>query len=302
MAKKVASNLITIVSHDAGGAEILSNYVLKNKENYQFVLDGPAISIFKKLLGNIQLISLEESLVHSDTYLTGTSWQSDLEKKAISIAKQKCIRVVSFLDHWVNYKERFLFDGKLNLPDEIWVGDKDALSIANRHFPGAVIFLKENPYFESVKKYFKTQIAKRIDIDVPNPNVLFLCENISDHAKKAYNDERYWGYTEEDAIRFFFTNLKKLKIEPRKVVFRPHPSDKVDKYHWILDSYKNFTIHISNTDTLFEQIALADLVVGCESMALIIALLAGKKVVSCIPPGGKKLELPQVEILELRNL
>lgn len=292
--------MITIVSHDAGGAEILSNYVLQNKTNYQFVLGGPAISIFKKLLGDIPLTSLEESLNQTDTYITGTSWQSDLEKNAISFAKEKHIRVVSFLDHWVNYKERFLFNGNLILPDEIWVGDNNALSIAKAVFPAEMVHLKENAYFTSVKKYFRTQTTTRIINSVPS--ILFLCENISDHAKKAYNDERYWGYTEEDAIRYFFNNLEKLDIRSAQFVFRPHPSDKEGKYQWILNSYRDFPISISNQDSLFEQIALADLVVGCESMALIIALLAGKKVVSCIPPGGKKLELPQAEILELRSL
>lgn len=292
--------MITIVSHDAGGAEILSNYVLQNKTNYQFVLGGPAISIFKKLLGDIPLTSLEESLNQTDTYITGTSWQSDLEKNAISFAKEKNIRVVSFLDHWVNYKERFLYNGNLILPDEIWVGDNNALSIAKAVFPAEMVHLKENAYFTSVKKYFGTQATTRIINSVPN--ILFLCENISDHAKKAYNDERYWGYTEEDAIRYFFNNLEKLDIRSAQFLFRPHPSDKEGKYQWILNLYRDFPISISNKDSLFEQIALADLVVGCESMALIIALLAGKKVVSCIPPGGKKLELPQAEILELRSL
>ena len=32
----------------------------------------------------------------------------------------------AFLDHWTNYRERFLLDGSPVLPDELWVGDEHA--------------------------------------------------------------------------------------------------------------------------------------------------------------------------------
>ena len=35
-------NYIAVVSNDAGGAEILSSYIKKKKNNYIFVLTGPA--------------------------------------------------------------------------------------------------------------------------------------------------------------------------------------------------------------------------------------------------------------------
>ena len=40
--------MIGISSHDAGGAELLSEYVAKNKNQYVFFVSGPAIDIFKK--------------------------------------------------------------------------------------------------------------------------------------------------------------------------------------------------------------------------------------------------------------
>ena len=39
--------MIGISSHDAGGAELLSEYVVRNKNNYLFVT-GPAVTILKK--------------------------------------------------------------------------------------------------------------------------------------------------------------------------------------------------------------------------------------------------------------
>ena len=43
----------------------------------------------------------------------------------------------------------------------------------------------------------------------------------------------------------------------------------------------------------------ADWVVGCDSMALAIAVKAGKKVFSCIPAQGKALTIPFPQIIKL---
>ncbi len=55
--------------------------------------------------------------------LCGTSWQSDLEWRATELARRSGKRCVAYLDHWVNYRERFEREGELRLPDAIWVAD-----------------------------------------------------------------------------------------------------------------------------------------------------------------------------------
>ena len=40
-------------------------------------------------------------------------------------------------------------------------------------------------------------------------------------------------------------------------------------------------------------------VVGCETMAMVIALIAGRRVFTSIPPGGRPCRLPQREIRPL---
>ena len=64
----------------------------------------------------------------------GTSWQNNIEKLAIQISIDKNIKSVSYIDHWVNYKERFILDKKLLLPNELWVGDKESQAIASEVF------------------------------------------------------------------------------------------------------------------------------------------------------------------------
>ena len=43
---------VAIVSHDAGGAELISSYVKRKIDNiYLYVLSGPAVKIFERKLG-----------------------------------------------------------------------------------------------------------------------------------------------------------------------------------------------------------------------------------------------------------
>jgi predicted RNA methylase len=58
----------------------------------------------------------------------------------------------------------------------------------------------------------------------------------------------------------------------------------------------------ASNKTLLGQIQVADVVVGCASMAMVVALLAKKRVVCSIPPGGKACQLPQAEIEHLQVL
>ena len=79
--------MIAVVSHDAGGAEILSSWLRQNKQPYCLVLGGPAIAIFQRKLGNCKIDPLAQAIELCDWVLCGTSWQSNLEKEAIAEAK-----------------------------------------------------------------------------------------------------------------------------------------------------------------------------------------------------------------------
>ena len=290
--------MIAIVSHDAGGAEILSSWVLKIDEPYMLVLDGPAKDIFYRKLGNYKNYNLTDSLSQCDWVLTGTSWQSNLEKEAIIKSRLLNKKVISFIDHWVNYHERFIHEGKENYPDEIWVGDLEAEKIAKKIFLNTKIVLCENPYFEDIKaKLNKDKYIKNSS----NLSVLYVCEPIREHALKAHGDEYYWGYVEEEAIKFFLDNIALISDKISEIIIRLHPSEKSNKYDWILDLNLN-NLKISKNKTLIEDICGVDIIVGCESMALVVGLLAQKRVCSVIPPGGKICGLPHARIEHLKDI
>lgn len=289
-----------IVSHDAGGAEVVSSWVRRHSEyQFEFCLGGPAVEIFQKKivkLENQPYAYLAQFIQKSDWVLTGTSWASDLEKKAIRTAKQLGVSTVSFLDHWTNYPQRFEYNRQTCLPDEIWVGDEDALNIAQNYFSKEKLRLVPNPYFQDIKDELK--IRKTPPRKTRKTRILYVCEPIEEHSIRKYGYPLHWGYTEYDAMRFFLTRLPEI-IPLKEVKFvrvQKHPSELQDKYDNILKEYQTIPFLKSEGHTLIENCVWADWVVGCESMALVVGLLAEKKVYSCIPPGGKPCCLPHGEI------
>jgi hypothetical protein len=294
--------MIAVVSHDAGGAEILSSYVARQQLQCVYVLDGPARKIFERKLGGVDAQSLEGALAVADWVLSGTSWQSDLELDAIRLARSKGKRSVAFLDHWVNYRERFTRSRETQLPDEIWVGDRIALDRARAAFPDTPVTLVRNPYFLDLEDALGGgALPKRPSRAGGEVNILYVSEPIRAHALLRFGDERHWGYVEEDALRYFLTNIYALGASVGRVVIRPHPSEPADKYDAIAAEFA-LPISRGGQDTLITEVADSDIVVGCNSMAMVVGLLAGKRVVSVIPPGGSPCVLPQPEIQSLQGL
>ena len=291
--------MIAIVSHDAGGAEILSSWVHQQPLPYCLVIDGPAIPIFQRKLGKLRIYSLEQAIKLCDWVLCGSSWQSNLEKQAIFLAKESGKKTITFLDHWVNYPERFHLDDVAVYPDEIWVGDVDAQKIAESTFSEIKVVLQPNPYFKDMVEELAVSQSK--SEDSCQSSVLYVCEPISEYALLTYGNERYWGYTETDALRFFLENFSSLGSPVSEIKIRPHPSESKSKYDWAtLES--PLAAYIESSKSLIEQILEADVVVGCESMAMVIGLLAKKRVISSVPIGGKACSLPQAEIEHLQVL
>jgi hypothetical protein len=290
-----APEICAVIAHDAGGAEILSSYVSRQGLRCLYVLQGPARKIFERKLGNIEMLPLDDAVRKADWVLCGTSWQSELEFDAIKLARALGKRSVAFLDHWVNYRQRFERQGELNLPDEIWVGDAIAAELAGKLFGETPIRLVENPYFMDIRAEVRAAPATHPG-DAGRLAVLYVCEPVREHALRQHGNERHWGYTEEDALRYFLANVAVLGRPIERILIRPHPSEAADKYDWVKNEFDYLPIVFGGSHSLVEEIADSDVVVGCASMAMVVGLLAGKRVISCIPPGGPRCALPQPEI------
>ncbi len=293
-------NKIAVICHDAGGAEIISSYIKQQGIEPFLCIDGPAVSIFERKLGTLKIDCLEQIIDQIDCFLCGTSWQSELEWHAFKLAEAKGIKSIVFLDHWVNYRERFIRNGVEHLPDELWVGDSYAQKIAKKVFPELQVTLVKNPGFSDV--YDEISIIKNnVNPSSTGLTILFVSDNLAESMKKQFGNERHWGYTDNDTLEYLLKHLDVFSEKINKIIIRPHPSESSKNFNWVVNTTK-YLVEFGGKKTLLEEIASSDVVVGAESMAMVIALIAEKRVISCIPPGGKSCSLPQVEIEKMQSL
>lgn len=303
---------ILIVSYEAGAAEILSAWakIYPEKDNLRFCLQGPALNIFSRKLPffseNLDLSFISHLNPRTDFVLTGSSWTPELERKAIAEAKRGGIKCVTFLDHWVNYRERFGTpdNWKEKLPDEIWVGDEYAYQIAlSIGFPVERLIKKENLYFIELKEQLSRLSTLRDSSTKENKlRLLYVCEPVSDDVERRYGRKDYWGYTEFSLMEQFMAELVYLEGIFSEVCIRLHPNEKDDTYDQQLKKYNgSIRVFKSRNATILPDCVWSDIVVGVESMGLVVSLLANKKVFSCIPPGGKMCSLPHKEIIHIEG-
>jgi hypothetical protein len=96
----------------------------------------------------------------------------------------------------------------------------------------------------------------------------------------------------------FLSAAARLEWRVARLILRPHPAEPPGKYDWV-PRESDLLIVTRNDQRLLAEIAAADVVAGGESMEMVVALVAGKRVISCVPPGGRPCSLPQPEIERL---
>ena len=94
---------IGMVCKDAGSSFYLSYLCKKNKNKYLYLLTEPALSIFKKELGNFKNYNSIKKLKNVDKIIFGTG-KTNYEKKIMySFLDKK--QIIVYVDHWLNYKK-----------------------------------------------------------------------------------------------------------------------------------------------------------------------------------------------------
>lgn len=170
---------LLVVSHDAGGAEIISSWLRRHLDEWvpTLVLDGPAVGIFARKINEQSLRSLPP-VSDFDFVLCGTSGiASDLERTAVRKALVAGVRCAAWIDHWTNYPVRFLTNGKFIFPDELWVCDEHAAMIAIEKLPGANIVLKgENPYLEDLIEEVRQARRRSIGLKGKARRILYVSD------------------------------------------------------------------------------------------------------------------------------
>lgn len=282
-----------VVCHDAGAANILLEEMRADGSHAWLpVFEGPAARLWEAAgAPGGRLWPLEEALVAGRSVLTGTGWASDLEHEARRRARAQGLPTAAVVDHWVNYAARFERNGETVLPDAIWVTDEYAFALASAAFPGLPVRLRPNLYLQR-------QAEAVTSCGKPLPGrVLFLLEPI-----------RFsWpGLTqpgEIEALDYLLQKVPCLALSaPLQLRLRPHPSDPPGKYREWLARHPVLDVALQSEASLPQAIAQAEWVAGCETAALVVALAAGRKVVSTLPPAAPRCRLPHAGVLHLRDM
>lgn len=289
---------LAVVCHDAGAANLvigwLRNWVgLRLRAHMQ----GPALGLWQAAFPEWPVVSLEEAIHGAEHLLSGTGWASQLEHEARLMARSRGIPVIAAIDHWVNYRERFVRQGVEVLPDEVWISDDEAFAEATRCFPSLILRQFPNEYLlAQVAQVHALNALRNAD---KSEHVLYALEPI--RQSWSGSDMRTG---ELQALDYFLSKLTSLGLSDKaKIRLRLHPSDTQGKYdEWIRSHRIKFDVGLAPEESLAQAVSWADCIAGCESFVLVIGLAAGKKTVSTLPPWGHACRLPQAGLIHLSRL
>lgn len=273
---------ILLCSHDAGGANLLLAWALEHPNNsYLALLSGPAVGIYSasNLIFN-SIDSIESIPRNISQFICSTGWQTDFEKILIEHCVSNNKKVAVYLDHWVNYRARFVFKNHLLVPDQIWVVDEEALIVATKEMP-------EVHKIKVIGNYYEETIINNIKNNSPpskNSASILLClepirENIDVVA--------LW----DDLVNFL-----QFKCNGCQFIIRPHPSGELDGSEYLKDKLASFANVRMSRCTLEADLACCRTVIGYQSSIFSIAHKLNKEVISYFPAQAMKPLLPHAYI------
>jgi hypothetical protein len=202
----------------------------------------------------------------------------------------KGIPVVAVLDHWVNYKERFVRNGKVISPTYFLAFNDESERIIRQEFKDPSVIRVQNFYLQRTLKEIR-------DIETQHNAKLFDFVFIGEPLSRSSENDLW---TEYDAIKYFFKALRNYGLTDAKILVKPHPSEEVSKYNdFVPSDFKN--VRIETDKDLPWILAMTEAVVGCHSMALYIAELNGNKVYTAFPDGIQT-KIPLDQAKPLMNL
>ena len=159
-----------------------------------------------------------------------------------------------------------------------------------------VLYLLYHLYLYLYHLYLQHQLEHIAPCPDPvrHPDVLYVLE-------PARSD---WGRQqpgEFQALDYFIAHRQHLGLPADGAVhLRPHPADPPGKYEAWIAQQNDSRIRLDDARTLAEAIDRHAWVAGCESMALVVALAAGRRVVCTLPPWAPACRLPQRGLVHLK--
>ncbi len=277
---------VAVVCHDAGACNVILPWLQQPGLHVRAVMQGPALALWRARCGDALLCnSIEAAVAGVQLVLTGTGWASTLEHDARVLAGQLKLRSAAVIDHWVNYPERFSFQGRQQWPDEFWLTDELAVTLACKHFPPHRLRCYANRYLQEQAQ------AIRPPPPAGQGDVLLVMEPMRSDWGRGVAGE--W-----QALDHFMQHRARAGVPPHtRLRLRPHPSDPAGKYDRWIASHPG--VELDRQASLALAMNGARWVVGCESFALVVALAAGREVWSSLPPWAPPCRLPHAGVRRL---
>lgn len=286
----VSFSQIQVCSYDAGGGNVLAQLVHAMGLKTRYVIEGPSFAIYSALFPGFALQNFDFLHPDTDLLISSTGWQSSHEFEIMEDALLKGIPVVAVLDHWVNYKERFVRNGRVISPTYFLAFNDESERIIRQEFKDPSVVRVQNFYLQRTLKEIR-------DIETQHNAKLFDFVFIGEPLSRSSENDLW---TEYDAIKYFFKALRNYGLTDAKILVKPHPSEEVSKYNEFVPSdFKN--VRIETDKDLPWILAMTEAVVGCHSMALYIAELNGNKVYTAFPDGIQP-KVPVEKAKPLMNL
>ncbi len=285
MFKDKLNGKILVIFSDPGGAKpCLSISDIIDDENLCVISDRnyPFYNHFKSKVNIIQSEAKIEDFINNfnpNIIFTGTSYTSTIEKTAIKIAKEKGIISISFVDHWTSISDRFRSnDGKLNLPNEVWVLDERAKKIGiEEGIDAERIIISGNPYHNWLSTW-KSDINREtffmnLELNSKKKYILFAPDPLSN-----IDGLHKYGFDEFTTSKLIIKCVEKATPEFKNsyhFLIKMHPNQFSQKLTKIFSDLSNFTILPLDIDAN-QCIFYSDVVIGFFSSLLIEADIMNK--------------------------
>ena len=286
--------VIIFATKDAGPAEYLAGIIKPLRRNCVIIASPVSSKVFDRY--NIKNSVIDcKSQYQCDQFaaeffknrkigliITGTSWGNCIDKSLIRYGIENHIRVISVIEHWSNYRERFLINNSLVFPNYILVNDKIAKKEAIKNgLPRQKIYSLGNPVLEKESKSFTVKPNKKKwleNLRIRDSKVVtFISEEYSQDFPESSNCS--CGFNEYQVVR----DILQVIDETRQLIIKLHPGEKLKKY----DRFKcNKLTVISNTD-IGPLIKYSDFIIGMGSMLLLRAAIHRDDILSYRPNDKK---------------
>lgn len=269
---------ILVVCYDAGGANQIINYLIEKKKKYKYYVEGPAINIFSGQKGKIK--KFKKSIIKKfDLIITGSGCSSDLEYKAIKYAKINKKLCITFLDHWTNYKERFIRNGKIYLPNQLFTFDSYSFFLAKKIF-------KKKLLIKKIKNYYLLNFNKRVKLFKNKSRAILYSSSNYDAVYKKKKDF--------EILNLFLKKIKNMNIfKNLPVHIITHPSEIENKYSKYEQLNYTRQIKVLPPDKLINFINKYKYVVSTNGMILCVGKVCKLFTINNILNTGIKSFIPK---------